>query len=393
MPCESSLRTSGAGSSSSARIGSATSSSTASANASQAASNCLGKRSTASRSSSATCGRASAMRAPGSQRNGVALAPELLPHRVGGAQHAAVLLAGDRRVGVEQPVGDVAPHDPPGVALVLGRHHRRVDRGGHALKQALGVEQPFPPQVARVARDPVRRRVDPLCDKCPPVGGAQTVEPIARPACRYQRPALGHAESLEQRRRLGSGELGRGRARWRPEHPMPGDCAVAKLQVLALAGWRSRPGPPAPTTRRSRWDRAADANSASRPCPRHRRSSRAAIASAPRRSERSPCTLRSSSASSAWAAASGRVSPLWSASRSSSAMAWPACAALTVAARWRASPTPAARCRSHCGRAPRPFSRAARMRRRTGSGCRSIRAAVRTLPASIPSQSSSVSAT
>jgi hypothetical protein len=117
--------------------------------------------------------------------------PKLRPHRRRGCEHEAVLLTGERGGRVEELGAHVAHHDPPGLAVALRGHDRRVHRGRHAREHAVREEQRLATRVARGAAEPVRAGHDPLGDQCAPVGEHEAVDAVPGPAARRERDTLG----------------------------------------------------------------------------------------------------------------------------------------------------------------------------------------------------------
>ena len=187
VPRSASASASGVASPTSSSTASPTSASTASPNASQAASNCFGRMSTSSRSRSESAGAANARRSARRRQVRQLLVPEPCPHLGRAGQHEAVLLARERGGLVEQLVAHVAHHDPPRVALRLGRDDGGVHAPPAAREDAVGEQERLAAGVARGAPEPVGARHDPLRDQRAAVGEHEPVDAVARPAARGER--------------------------------------------------------------------------------------------------------------------------------------------------------------------------------------------------------------
>ena len=168
-----------------------TSASTASPNASQAASNCLGRMSTPSRSRSEMAGDRERQPVAQGREVGHGLVPELRPHGGGAAEHEAVLVAGEGR-GRRRAARRSRRASRPTRRRPRARRPRWSGRRLRACgEHAVGEQQRLAAGVARGAAEPVGAGHDPLRDQRAPVGEHEPVDAVAGPAARRERGALG----------------------------------------------------------------------------------------------------------------------------------------------------------------------------------------------------------
>ena len=167
-----------------------------------------------------------------------ALAPEGLPHLVHRGQQAPIRLARHDAVVVEQLVGDVAHHQPPGVAVARGGDHGVVEGRREPVEHAAGEQQALAARVGGRAADPVGAGHDPLGDQHAAVREHHALERVARPAARREHGVLGDVAQAADESRVERGAPARsgdpGPMR-RGVGEMTAHAAVAQQQVLALA--------------------------------------------------------------------------------------------------------------------------------------------------------------